>query len=147
MRIGELASTSDTPVQTIRFYERAGLLSAPPRSAGNYRIYSALHAERLAFIRQCRKLDMTLDEVRVLLRFKDAPQVDCGEVDGLLDAHIGHVAARIRELRALERELRQLRASCQPPQRARGCGSLSGLERAAGAAAVAPATRHVRGAH
>jgi DNA-binding transcriptional MerR regulator len=71
MRIGELAQASGTPVETIRFYEREGLLPTAARTEGNYRIYTPHHAERLAFIRQCRSLDMTLDEVRVLLRFKD----------------------------------------------------------------------------
>jgi DNA-binding transcriptional MerR regulator len=67
MRIGELAQTSGTPIETIRFYEREGLLPAAARTEGNYRIYTPQHADRLGFIRQCRSLDMTLDEVRVLL--------------------------------------------------------------------------------
>jgi len=74
MRIGELAQTSGTPIETIRFYEREGLLPAAARTEGNYRIYTPQHADRLGFIRQCRSLDMTLDEVRVLLRFKDQPR-------------------------------------------------------------------------
>ena len=97
MRIGELAQASGTPVETIRFYEREGLLPTAARTEGNYRIYTPHHAERLAFIRQCRSLDMTLDEVRVLLRFKDQPTADCGEVNSLLDEHIGHVAVVMDE--------------------------------------------------
>ena len=62
-------------------------------------MYAAAHADRLAFIRQCRKLDMALDEIRSLLRLRDAPFEDCGEVNNLLDQHIGHVAQHIRELR------------------------------------------------
>ena len=91
MRIGELAQVSGTPIETIRFYEREGLLPAAARTEGNYRIYTPQHADRLGFIRQCRSLDMTLDEVWVLLRFKDQPLADCGEVNSLLDEHIGHV--------------------------------------------------------
>ena len=147
MRIGELAQSSSTPVETIRFYEREGLLPSPGRTEGNYRIYTQAHADRLGFIRQCRSLDMTLDEVRVLLRFKDAPQADCGEVNALLDEHIGHVAHRIRELRALEKQLRGLRAQCESPDAAADCGILQGLEIAAGRSNKAPARRHVRGAH
>ena len=101
MKIGELAARADTQVETIRYYEREGLLPAAPRTDGNYRIYGDEHLERLAFIRHCRSLDMTLDEIRVLLRFKDDPEADCGDVDALLDEHIGHVAARIRNLRQL----------------------------------------------
>lgn len=102
MKIGELASATDTRVETIRFYEREGLLPAPKRSTANYRVYTSAHAERLAFIRNCRNLDMALGEVRELLRFKDAPGKDCANVNALLEEHIGHVSQRIRELRVLE---------------------------------------------
>ncbi len=146
MRIGELAQASGTPVETIRFYEREGLLPTAARTEGNYRIYTPHHAERLAFIRQCRSLDMTLDEVRVLLRFKDQPTADCGEVNSLLDEHIGHVAERIRALRALEKELRALRAACPVPHAAADCGILQGTAHA-GARPPTAARRHVRGAH
>jgi len=147
MRIGELAKASGTPVETIRFYEREGLLPTPRRTEGNYRIYDIAHADRLGFIRQCRNLDMTLDEVRVLLQFKDAPRADCGEVNTLLDEHIEHVAQRIRELRALEKELRGLRACCEAPHSAEECGILHGIEAAAGESSKRPVSRHVRGAH
>ena len=147
MRIGELALTTGTPVETIRYYEREGLLPAPRRTEGNYRVYAAVHAERLAFIRQCRSLDMTLDEVRTLLRFKDMPNADCGEVNVLLDEHIGHVAQRIRELRVLERELRTLRLQCVEPHCAADCGILQGIEDAAGQGRQRSPRRHVRGAH
>ena len=106
MRIGNLAEVTGTPVETIRFYEREGLIPAAQRSDNNYRMYTAAHAERLAFIRHCRNLDMALDEIRSLLRLRDAPPEDCGEVNQLLDEHIGHVAQRIRELRALEKDLK-----------------------------------------
>jgi Cd(II)/Pb(II)-responsive transcriptional regulator len=127
MKIGELARATETPVETIRYYERAGLLRSPARSAGNYRQYDEAHVERLAFIRHCRGLDMTLDEIRVLLRFKDAPEAECGEVNALLDEHIRHVADRIGELRALEKELKVLRVLCDRSQRAADCGILGGL--------------------
>lgn len=143
MRIGELSAATGTPVETIRFYEREGLLPAPGRSSGNYRIYGDDHVARLAFIRHCRSLDMALDEVRVLLRFKDAPQGDCAQVNQVLDEHIGHVARRIRELKALEKQLRALRAQCQAPDGPGACGILEGLSQ--GAAQItesAPAPSH-----
>lgn len=127
MKIGELAQATATGVETIRFYEREGLLPSPARSSGNYRIYAPEHLKRLAFVRQCRSLDMTLDEVRVLLRFKDAPQADCGDVNGLLEAHIAHVAYRIRELKALEHGLKGLRGQCGRSGQAKDCGILEGL--------------------
>ena len=148
MRIGELAQVSGTPIETIRFYEREGLLPAAARTEGNYRIYTPQHADRLGFIRQCRSLDMTLDEVRVLLRFKDQPLADCGEVNSLLDEHIGHIATRIRELRALEKQLKALRAQCRQASDTAHCGILSGLTQPGAAPAPVPAAaRHVHGVH
>ena len=147
MKIGELAKVSGTPVETIRFYERESLLPSPDRTESNYRIYTQTHADRLGFIRQCRHLDMTLDEVRVLLRFKDAPQEDCGEVDAMLDAHIGHVALRILDLQRLEKELRALRSQCSGRHVPSRCGILDGIYTAAGQPDKVPCRRHVRGAH
>lgn len=131
MKIGELAAGSAAPIETIRYYEREGLLPAPARTLGNFRDYEAGHLERLQFIRYCRSLDMSLDEVRVLLRFKDAPDENCGDVNALLDEHIGHVTRRIRELRVLERQLKELRHRCDEARPADKCGILSGLSHAA----------------
>lgn len=148
MRIGDLAEATGTPVDTIRFYEREGLLPPARRADNNYRVYAPAHVDRLAFIRQCRSLDMTLDEVRALLTLRDAPAGDCGEVNALLDAHIGHVTQRLRELRALRKDLEALRARCTSAQAIDRCGILAGLDGAASApAGVAPGRRHVQGAH
>jgi Cd(II)/Pb(II)-responsive transcriptional regulator len=131
MKIGELAKAANTPVETIRYYEREQLLPEPARTDGNYRIYDDEHAQRLGFIRRCRSLDMTLDEIRSLLKFRDAPQDDCGEVNQLLDDHIGHVAARISELKTLEKQLKALRLQCGGPESAHNCGILQELDTAA----------------
>lgn len=152
MKIGELATRAQTPVQTIRYYEREGLMPAPARSGGNYRQYRPEHIERLGFIRRARALDMSLDEIRVLLHFKDAPQQGCAEVDALLDAHIGHVAERMRELRQLERQLKTLREQCAVSREAAHCGILGSLSAPAGEPAPArprgrPPRTHVHGAH
>jgi Cd(II)/Pb(II)-responsive transcriptional regulator len=151
MKIGELSTTTGVPIDTIRHYEREGLLPAPARSESNYRHYSPEHAQRLSFIRHCRGLDMALDEIRVLLRFKDAPSAECGEVNALLDEHIGHVAQRVRELRALEkqlRELRELRETCRSVQDAGHCGILNQLDTLASSGLPLPVTAgHVHGVH
>ena len=147
MRIGDLAVATGTPVETIRFYEREGLLPPARRADNNYRVYAAANVERVAFIRQCRNLDMTLDEVRELLALRDAPAPDCGGINTLLDEHIGHVAQRIRELRALEKDLKLLRSRCASPHAVSECGILNELDAAASAAAVPTRRRHVRGAH
>jgi Cd(II)/Pb(II)-responsive transcriptional regulator len=147
MKIGELAQAAQTQVETIRYYEREGLLPRAPRSPGNYRIYGPAHVERLAFVRHCRSLDMTLDEIRMLLRFKDAPQADCGEVNALLDEHIGHVAARIRELRHLQRHLKALRAQCTAVRETARCRILHELTLGLPAAGARPAPAHLSGVH
>ena len=148
MKIGELATRSSTPIETIRYYEREGLLPAPARTAGNFRVYEAEHLERLLFIRHCRSLDMSLDEVRALLRFKDSPSDNCGDVNALLDEHIGHVSRRIKELRVLEKQLRELRSRCGQDRPAQECGILTGLADAAhDASASEVTTPHLRSVH
>ena len=147
MKIGELAAAAQTQVETIRYYEREGLMPVAPRSGGNYRLYGPAHVERLAFVRHCRSLDMTLDEIRVLLRFKDEPQAQCGDVNALLDAHIGHVATRIRELRQLQTQLKALRKQCAGGQDSAHCGILNGLAQAGLPATRNPAQAHVPGPH
>lgn len=127
MKIGELARRSDCLVETIRYYERIGLLMPPDRSANNYRSYDARHAERLVFVRHCRALDMTLEEIKVLLEFRDHPARDCVGVNDLLDKHIGHVVARIAALSALEEQLRQIRSSCSVNNVTGECAILQAL--------------------
>jgi Cd(II)/Pb(II)-responsive transcriptional regulator len=155
MRIGELAARAECQVETVRYYERQGLLPQPARSSANYRLYQAVHLERLTFIRYCRSLGMSLDEVRVLLEFRDAPDKDCGEVNALLDRHIGHVAARIVELQGLAAQLEKLRGLCRQADAAGECGILNELSLEANAASETGLRRqeagaeqsHVPGAH
>jgi Cd(II)/Pb(II)-responsive transcriptional regulator len=130
VKIGELALATQTPVATIRYYEQQGLVPEPARTGSNYRSYGPAQVQRLAFIRRCRSLDMSLDEVRVLLRFHDQPSSDCGEVNAVLDEHIAHVTQRVRELRRLEKHLRDLRAHCGSAQSGRACGILEQLNTA-----------------
>ncbi len=148
LRIGELAKRTNCQIETIRYYEREGLLHAPERTDGNYRLYQDAHVERLRFIRQCRSLDMALDEIRTLLRFCDAPEKNCGEVNELLDEHIGHVARRIAELKAMEKQLKELRRQCIKAQAAKDCGILNELAQAANKRNPRePRTGHLSGTH
>lgn len=144
MRIGELARHAACPVETIRYYEKEGLLAAPRRSSANYRDYGPAHLERLAFIRRCRSLDMSLPEVRTLLEAIERPGGDCAPVDALLDEHIGHVATRIAELGRLKEELDAIRAHCAGARPAKSCGIIETLSRPA--AKRAARRSHVRGA-
>ena len=142
MKIGELAKQAHCQVETVRYYEREGLLAAPSRSEGNYRLYQAQHLERLLFIRNCRTLDMTLDEVRSLLALMDDPQQSCAQVNLLIDEHIEHVQARISNLLQLQQQLQTLRQRCSSGQGVQQCGILQHLNNTC----VAPAevqTSHV----
>ena len=151
MKIGELAAATDTAVETIRFYERERLIAEPARSEANYRQYGPAHVQRLAFIRRCRSLDMSLEEVRILLRYLDRPAADCGEVNAVLDEHIEHVALRVRELKLLEKQLREVRAHCSSQRKGQPCGILEQLNterRSADGPRPAPSGRaHVGAVH
>lgn len=147
MKIGELANKTGMLVETIRFYEREGLLPSPARTAGNYRIYTAQHADQLAFIRHCRSLDMALDEVRTLLTLRQAPDESCEAINRVLDEHIKHVAERIRELKALQKQLIALRAQCSSARDVAHCGILNSLCDSTTEPSPARGNRHVASTH
>ncbi|MNH09560.1 HTH-type transcriptional regulator ZntR [compost metagenome] len=138
MKIGELAKATDCAVETIRYYERENLLPEPARSEGNYRMYTQAHVERLTFIRNCRTLDMTLEEIRSLLRLRDSPEDQCESVNALIDEHIQHVNARIEGLQALQAQLLELRQHCHPKEVQ--CSILQHLE--VNGAVTAPEAEH-----
>ncbi|MDD2049675.1 Cd(II)/Pb(II)-responsive transcriptional regulator [Pseudomonas putida] len=138
MKIGELAKATDCAVETIRYYERENLLPEPARSEGNYRMYTQAHVERLTFIRNCRTLDMTLEEIRSLLRLRDSPDDQCESVNALIDEHIQHVKARIDGLQALQAQLLELRQHCHSKEVQ--CSILQHLE--VNGAVTAPEAEH-----
>ena len=127
IKIGELAKSTEVTVETIRYYEKEGLLPEPARSESNYRLYGDDHIERLHFIRHCRSLDMALDEIRTLLQFRDTPAEDCGDVNTLLDEHISEVDTRIKELIQLKEHLEVLRQKCTTVASTEACGILGAL--------------------
>ncbi len=127
LKIGDLAGKLSVPVETIRYYEREGLLAAPPRTAGNYRLYDLAAVERLTFIRNCRILGMTLEDVRTFLMAKDTPDRGCGQINALVDTHIEQIDMRITELERLKGSLTALRDRCGPARQARDCGILNEL--------------------
>ncbi|MFT4192819.1 MAG: MerR family transcriptional regulator [Comamonas sp.] len=132
-RIGEAASAAGLSAASIRFYEKQGLLAAGPRSAARYRLYSDEDVHRLRFIRQCRALDMSLDEVGTLLALDLRSPADCARAQQTLDAHLSHVRERLAELAALERDLLSLRQRCD------GSGPQCGIMEALHARADQPA--------
>lgn len=144
-RIGDAARLSGVSAANIRYYEREGLLAPSVRADNSYRIYSNADVHRLRFVRLCRAMDMSLDEVRVLLALDEhgahSPHAACAT----LDEHLAHVRARLDELKVLERALRDLRGRCDGTGQA--CHVIEALHERADAEPVpAPTTgarRHV----
>lgn len=112
LTIGELGKATSTKVETIRYYERIGLLPKPPRTHGNYRAYAKVELGRLSFIRRARDLGFSLDQVRALLSLSDDRCRDCATVDTLARDHLAEVERKITDLTALHRELAALINSC-----------------------------------
>lgn len=102
-RIGDLARLTNTRVETVRWYEKEGLLPKPDRTAGNYRVYADTELRRLSFIRRARDLGFSLDEVRALLDLAGDKERDCASVDVLAAAHLAEVERKIADLQALPR--------------------------------------------
>lgn len=128
IKIGQLAKRSACGIETIRFYEKEGLLPPPKRSDGNYRLYDSQHLESLLFIRHCRSLGMTLAEIKILLQLRETPQRNCDEVNRLLENHIKNVQERIYALLELQKNLVTLKQKCTHVQTIEHCGILQNLE-------------------
>ena len=131
MRIGELAQKAGVDVQTVRYYEREGLLDAPARTGSGYRAYGPEHLERLNFVRHCRSLDMPLAEIKRLLEMSRDARVSCDQVNDLVRAHLGRVQAKRLALERLESQLVALNAQCESGHRVADCGILEELIHAA----------------
>jgi MerR family transcriptional regulator, mercuric resistance operon regulatory protein len=113
IQIGELARQTGCNVETIRYYERVGVLPRPPRSAARYRLYDSGDVRRLTFVRRARELGFTVDEVRALLVLSAADGENiCSEVRELTARHLADVRAKIGDLRAMERVLSEAVRRC-----------------------------------
>ncbi len=110
--IGQLAQATGTRAETIRYYERIGLLPLPGRTGGNYRLYGPSDAERLAFVRRSRDLGFAIEEIRTLLALADQKDRDCGTVDAIAREHLADVERKIADLERLARELRHVIGQC-----------------------------------
>jgi len=109
--IGELSRQTGNNIETIRYYERIGLVPAPPRE-GRYRSYGAEDVGRLRFVWRARRLGFTLDEVRALLRLAKGGRTSCREVRSLAATHLADVKAKIADLRRMERVLADAVQAC-----------------------------------
>jgi MerR family mercuric resistance operon transcriptional regulator len=113
LSIGRLSKHTGCNVETIRYYEKAGLLPPPPRTAGGHRIFGSDHAKRLGFIRRSRELGFSLDEIRALLGLADGGKYDCGRVKEITIHHLQSVKEKIQDLRKLERTLTTISNECE----------------------------------
>ena len=113
LSIGALGKATSIKVVTIRYYEQVGLLPMPPRTEGNYRSYSRDHMRRLQFIRRCRDLGFTLDQVRDLLHLSSRENQECSEVDRITAQHLVDIEQKLSDLRRLADELRRLSNCCK----------------------------------
>lgn len=111
--IGALSKLTSCNVETIRYYEKVGLLPEPPRTVGGHRLYSNIHARRLGFIRRGRELGFTLAEIRLLLRLADGDEYNCGMIKDVTLHHLQNVKDKIRDLKKLERTLTAISNACQ----------------------------------
>jgi MerR family mercuric resistance operon transcriptional regulator len=110
--IGILSERTAVNIETIRYYERIGVLPPPPRSTGGHRLYGEPHHRRLVFIRRARELGFSLEDVRALLGLAGGHNLSCSEVRALTRRHIEAIRTKIRDLRKLENTLSDLAARC-----------------------------------
>ena len=111
--IGQLARASGVRVETVRYYEQSSLMPDPPRSVGGHRIYTEDHLQRLVFIRRCRQLGLSMEEVRNLLELVDGGTYTCGEIRALTLEHAEGIRHKIEDLRRLEKTLAQIASKCE----------------------------------
>jgi DNA-binding transcriptional MerR regulator len=127
LSIGALAQAAGVKVVTIRYYEKIKLMPEPPRSDGNYRAYKRDHLERLRFIRRCRDLGFTLDQVRELLRLSGQDKRDCADVDLMTAKHLEGIERKIDDLKTLAAELRRIKHQCPGSRTIADCRILEAL--------------------
>jgi DNA-binding transcriptional MerR regulator len=126
-RIGDLAKRTGVKVVTIRYYEQSGLLPACERTTGNYRVYAQEHSDRLHFVRRCRDLGFSLEQIKDMLLLSAAELPTCANVCDVAAGHLKEVEAKLADLRRLASELRRLRASCNGKRSSRECGIIAAL--------------------
>jgi MerR family mercuric resistance operon transcriptional regulator len=108
----ELARRTGANLETVRYYEKVGLLPPPPRTASGYRSYDGAHERRLGFVLRARELGFSLEEIRALLRLVDEREQPCAEARGLAATHLADVRAKITDLKRMERVLKDVVAQC-----------------------------------
>ncbi len=110
--IGALARRTGVNIETIRYYEKIGVMPKPSRGPGGYRVYGPEDVKRLHFVRRGRELGFSLEELRTLLRLVDGHRFTCGEVRAMMLAHVAETRRKIADLRRIERVMRDMAARC-----------------------------------
>lgn len=116
MLIGTLSKQTGCHIETIRYYERIGLLPKPLRSEGGHRIYDQEQMKRLVFICRSRELGFSLEEIRTLLRLVDGKRYTCQQVKSIMEKHLGDIKKKISDLRRLQKTLADISAQCEGGQ-------------------------------
>lgn len=126
LSIGALSKHSGVNIETVRYYEKIGVMPAPDRSAKGYRIYGADHLKRLSFVRRSRQLGFSLDEIRGLLRLVDGHAYTCTQVRELTLDHVAEIRRKIEDLKRLKRVMEEMAAQCSG-ERAPKCAVIDAL--------------------
>jgi MerR family transcriptional regulator, mercuric resistance operon regulatory protein len=113
MTIGKLSAKTDVNIETIRYYEKEGILPLPPRTQNGYRDYSKEHVKRLMFVRRSRELGFSLDEIRTLLVIVDGSRLTCAEVKDVTLTHLDAIRKKITDLQKLEKTLQKTTDQCK----------------------------------
>ncbi|HUP88979.1 MAG TPA: heavy metal-responsive transcriptional regulator [Longimicrobiales bacterium] len=129
LTIGKLAASSGMTVQTVRFYEREGLLEVPARNSSGYRNYEESAAERLHFIKRAQELGFTLKEIRDLIELQVGGTADCGQVRDAAEAKLAMVEAKLADLNSMKCELERLIGSCSGNGPVQTCKIISCLSK------------------
>ena len=111
--IGALSGATGVNIETIRYYEKIGLVPAPPRTEGRQRVYDSTHLKRLTFIRRGRELGFSLDEIRALLGLVRGGDLNCAEVKTMTERHVTDIRRKVKDLKRLERVLTELAGKCR----------------------------------
>lgn len=112
MKIGQLSKQTQCKIETIRYYEKIGLLPEPGRTEGGYRIYSDAHLKRLSFVRRSRELGFTIEEIRALLALVDQDSYTCADIKAITVEHLGTIRQKIADLKKLEKTLENISSQC-----------------------------------
>lgn len=131
MRIGEVAKRSEVGIETIRYYERQGLLAEPLRRPSGYRQYDESAVVRLQFIRRTKELGFTLTEIKELVRLRYDTETRCGHVRERAERKVRDIESRIRSLQKMKRSLKKLVATCHETDSVDECPLMDGIERKA----------------